>query len=468
MSFLSKLTRGTRRYAVPVLSSIGRLISNPGLTLFVIQRNLNYLSTFLQPDNPILLAGAASSSFAGIGIFLIYFFPIAANISINLMTRIPALFRDKPDVAADVEPNRSQLMQLAYNILYGLLCTIGFLAVIFTYPNAYLGGLKLIKWVAGSAIANMPSSSTLTTAAILVQLGAHFTAISNFNTNLSYMLPNFKKGAKRFIVFILEGENRWQTAKTYLKTLGICSFNIISDPCITFFGSINAFLLMPGIERIASEGSIKDIAAFSAGTSFSSNTFTTIPSVHSYLNNHLNPIEEAKIQAVRSIAAMEFLYSAVIYLGYIDSFATGLNSFISVITTGKTIFNFDDKDERLMLFALLCAMSKGISNQAFSVVRGLRDTMATDLYPYFVSRGWITPIAQPNPIPQILPPPNIQNNDDDDEKEDMHTSLSSSSSSTTTAIYRNDNRNTLFNSSSTETTNTSSNQLASSSSRPAI
>ena len=279
------------------------------------------------------------------------------------ITRVPAIHRQfRPALKEN-----NVFFSLADNCLYKkciyyILIYFNIAAGVFSSIGAYLGTITIIEFI--SYIYNGPIHGPKWI--IFSQAFAIFIAISCFASYYSFNIHKAKSNTLNLIRKINRPNLKTLRNKNFFKTFMVSFLSVVSVPFIAYFVTKNAFYKMPYINTAFSVSSIQWIATFSALTALIACLTTNVSALHEFFSKckRLDFPKSTYWASLRNIT-----YTA----GLVDSAATGLGSFLGVITISRDIFQASLYDGYILYIAIGCGISAALMNLSFSVRQGFND-----------------------------------------------------------------------------------------------
>jgi len=331
-----------KSYFIITILCLGKIFGATGQTLFNVHNALDYISESININFFI--------NFASI-------FAAVCTLFIVSITRTPAIHRQ---FHSKILPEFNVKIDNSYRkIFYYFLIVSNIASGVFSSAGAYLGTFTLIEFV--SHLANHP---LLTTGEmVLSQSIAIFFALSSFVAFYSFNIYKAKINSVKLANMNKKNSKDFFN-KIAFKTAIVSMLNILSLPFISYFLTKHALHKMPCVLSYFSFDMIKYIASFAAITALISSLTTTVAAMHEYFSKE-------KVEVNRESTFMAVFRYVTYTTGIVDCSASGLGTFLGVVTISNDLFLASNKF--IILAAVGSALSSALLIFSFSVRQGFND-----------------------------------------------------------------------------------------------
>lgn len=391
-------------WAIPLIISIGRLLTSAGSSAFVFPKFMNFVSGWHKDGNTSMPNSGANSTIShlgcssqqsgnqdcitGGGLLGAAVITIACNIIVNLCTRIPAIFNEfrnhyrklksKTDEQATTGTTANtesasyfdfKGMRYSSGIIYAGLKSINLTSCCFVGLSSYLS-IKSLDIAIEQCLLhlNMEHENPQVRFYILEVVALLFAATSFAN----YFIYNVRKGdlyARMMAINLTEG-NFPALDRTLAATI------VLSSPASIVTGPMAFFTTFHALDRICwlpmSETVRYTVAGVSFLTATTARVLTDVPAMYRFASGYFKPTE---LTTTEYSSCMVKPYMAVVYsAGFCDSFVgTTIPNFTGFINTASMVTPISQHNGFLVGIAAVCALSAGTLNFAFGVHAGIND-----------------------------------------------------------------------------------------------
>lgn len=390
-------------WAVPLIISLGRLLTSAGSSAFVFPKFVDFVSDWNQHGNTTMPHPAANSTvthpgcrdqggnqdcmsggaLSGAAV------AIGCNIIVNLCTRIPAIFSEFRDQYRKLKPKTDEQstvdstsptesvpyfdfrgMRYSSGLIYAGLKSVNFTSGSFVALSSYLSikslDVAIEQCLFHLNIADENPQARLYTLEVVALL---FAATSFAN----YFIYNVRKGdknAKMMASNLVQG-NFPPIDRTLAATL------LAASPASIVVGPMAFFTTFHALDKICWLPMSTDVRYAFAGVSFLTATtariLTDVPAMYRLMNGYFKPTE---LTTTEYSSCMTRPYKLVVYsAGLGDSAGTSVSNFTGFISTVSMVTNIPQHHPALVTTAAACALSAGALNFAFGVHTGVKDGM---------------------------------------------------------------------------------------------
>lgn len=361
MSFLRKL----KNIVAPTVFSIGRVISTAGQVLFGVLNIIKYFTNDKRKDYLAVLDHPATIPTAIIS--------MTANLFINLVTRVPAIFRQfqhpltEPQKKIDVGNHFDKKLNRKGRMVYLSLSGMCFISGVFVSHNSYLGAITLSEFIAFLAKSDVHDEEWKE---YLLQTFAISMAICNLVAYYSWNFQKAKQNARIVAENIDQGID-WRN-KTALKTMAVSTLSIASAPLFAYYSEYHALGKTPYLK--SSTKAKKILSSISAFTNFTITLLTNVPAVYDNFSRKQNDIyylDKPRWEpALRSLT-----YTVAVP----ETAGNGLGTFVSDLWTCHDVFGIDPYNLYLVVPASVCASSTAFLYFSFAIRQGYNDFVQKDI-----------------------------------------------------------------------------------------
>jgi len=385
------------------LTSLGRIGSSIGTGLFGAKKFVEY----------VLHKPSSNSSYSHPYALV----TVVLNVSINLLTKIPAMLRrDKKSddvVSDDVEEVQAEVhscTKACSHPTLGTLVTLCFHGVnilnsIGVLLGSYYSGKVLCEFIATQSDNEYNDADWKYYTIRGVSLCF---AISNLYSYTSYVVYSVNKNRDSFVTFLLGKNEQPLNKKLALQTAGIVTLNLLSSTAFFYLSTSHSLKSIEediydfplNHDKVKVEipaWLIATISGVSCGAGFIAEGMTTVPSIYNNLYSLFHDSDDVKqIPAEK----WEKIMRIVTYpIAGLDAINVGLHGFASIALTSKSMAGCDPYGWILPI-AFVCTLSKVPSYGSFNNIDGIERLMI-DIKEWTQDKGPISveyaPINQDEP-----------------------------------------------------------------------
>jgi|GEM_PF-3280888 hypothetical protein len=352
----------TKKIVAPVLISTARIIASAGQSIFIVPKFVQYITNV--KNHPAgFYTSIATISFSTI---------------INLTTRIPLIFhgfnrssnaaahsQDSHTAAAHVV-EKDELGCVGKTTFLGL-STFCWASSAYNLLNTYLSTMAFYEFICANMLSMDENEIEEESNQICLQAASAVTAILAIGAVIIY---NVKSGVENARIAGRKLENRDFPNNRYAyTTMLLAILGLAPLPFTSFYNTSNALDKIPSVRDIDSE--FKDIIAIGGSISVSiSSLLTLLPALYQMLTNNKSDSGDYKPKCLETPLKL-----AVRGAGIGDGAATIASNFTRIVLTVSDKASIDEKSVPLIASAIPFAISGAILNYAFSVEKGLKDTI---------------------------------------------------------------------------------------------